>query len=1072
MTTFKAILAGSLLTSATAYAGLLYVELPPEYPASMVENPSAEDGALLLDFIEAELAKSNNKYADRVVILTKEGEALYNREVEYDFGGPHFGDINFIRGDNWDDRVWADVEWHLYEAGGGWGTYWIARDAVFGRPFVYSENGTRNVTIDLIPSWPTDETYVPSLNKIILQEWRVGPGYDEVDSDTDRSYLTRCMLHAFRHEWPATWDHFGGGTVYAGWVEIQTIVADLGDELYFNDLAHYEKRPELVEYQRPSYLYFDNFNTYALSTRLGAFDSEWSDVHPEIIKHRYGAAGYCWWKVLQKKPLYIRYFNDELAKIWDETYPEKPTYQDLFVAAGEAWKNAGPGDEIEGKGFNDWLLEQPILRNDAWAENSCAVSVYKNKGYIFNYRRDNYWTETGWQEREIANNCTDPGCFVRVTKTRWNGLTVVQEFTNLNQGFKEWNITINDDEGMLKFKAEHFIEGNPHIASTAYAVDTAEAYETDEIFGVVTDATNGGGTVSVTKDGAPIGTYPVDKYVFKIPNQGGGLEDGAAEYSISYTPPGRGIRGASAAAVIEKDGGCYFDARHYVDTGDPLADLNFNGIPDEDEQALAEKFVPQIQMHYGNELIPTKVGMMLDPGRGPLVKYEYDMAGKLHIEAVYVPTEEYTMEQIFEDTKPHWHDVWTVWKLVFGPNYGDITPPYWHDNYAQILNNPEYEERGYDEPTVYYNIFKCTGKPVIQFWFYYPFNDWRNDHEGDWEHINVRITSPSLNRAEIDEVIYYLHKKYAKKPGNVVPVADGTHPLVFVGGEWPGGPDTGRCSGASYWRLGNFVNAGEYNTDEEVIDGGTVIDWQWFVEAGYSYERLVRNDRGTNLWWSEFPFGWGRTKGSIHNGSGGWTVQSSPNSAVNHECFESYFTHGYEEYGDSGDGGPVASSRRPGDEAKPVTREEFAPLPSPTAGYRLNPDTGEYLSPNAGFELGGGAGLGVPGLGGDSAGSGTAASVPGVGGPAPAAATAAAVSCSPNPVFSGVATFTFHLERPGHVRLAVYDLAGRKVATVAEGHYEAGDHAASWAADVPTGIYLYRLEAGDRLATRKVVVAK
>jgi len=35
---------------------------------------------------------------------------------------------------------------------------------------------------------------------------------------------------------------------------------------------------------------------------------------------------------------------------------------------------------------------------------------------------------------------------------------------------------------------------------------------------------------------------------------------------------------------------------------------------------------------------------------------------------------------------------------------------------------------------------------VIQYWFFYPFNDGGNNHEGDWEHINVVITP--MNRAE------------------------------------------------------------------------------------------------------------------------------------------------------------------------------------------------------------------------------------------------------------------------------------------------------------------------------------
>ncbi|MGA7304340.1 MAG: hypothetical protein WBW88_05675 [Rhodothermales bacterium] len=33
---------------------------------------------------------------------------------------------------------------------------------------------------------------------------------------------------------------------------------------------------------------------------------------------------------------------------------------------------------------------------------------------------------------------------------------------------------------------------------------------------------------------------------------------------------------------------------------------------------------------------------------------------------------------------------------------------------------------------------------VIQYWFFYPFNDGGNNHEGDWEHLNVHITTDSL----------------------------------------------------------------------------------------------------------------------------------------------------------------------------------------------------------------------------------------------------------------------------------------------------------------------------------------
>ena len=34
-----------------------------------------------------------------------------------------------------------------------------------------------------------------------------------------------------------------------------------------------------------------------------------------------------------------------------------------------------------------------------------------------------------------------------------------------------------------------------------------------------------------------------------------------------------------------------------------------------------------------------------------------------------------------------------------------------------------------------------TYDPIVQYWFYFPGNDSGNDHEGDWEHINVHITT-------------------------------------------------------------------------------------------------------------------------------------------------------------------------------------------------------------------------------------------------------------------------------------------------------------------------------------------
>jgi flagellar hook assembly protein FlgD len=70
----------------------------------------------------------------------------------------------------------------------------------------------------------------------------------------------------------------------------------------------------------------------------------------------------------------------------------------------------------------------------------------------------------------------------------------------------------------------------------------------------------------------------------------------------------------------------------------------------------------------------------------------------------------------------------------------------------------------------------------------------------------------------------------------------------------------------------------------------------------------------------------------------------------------------------------------------------------------------------------------------------------------------------PNPS-RGSLEVSYSLPSPSAVRLAVYDLPGRRVATLVDGEREAGDHRAPWAGEAegrrsaPTGVYWFRLEA-------------
>ncbi len=82
------------------------------------------------------------------------------------------------------------------------------------------------------------------------------------------------------------------------------------------------------------------------------------------------------------------------------------------------------------------------------------------------------------------------------------------------------------------------------------------------------------------------------------------------------------------------------------------------------------------------------------------------------------------------------------------------------------------------------------------------------------------------------------------------------------------------------------------------------------------------------------------------------------------------------------------------------------------------------------------------------------------------------VQNAPNP-FRSRTTLSFELDRPGEVRLEVFDVAGRRVATLAEGRHEAGTHTATWDAyGLASGVYVARLTAAGAVETRRMTLVR
>ncbi len=84
---------------------------------------------------------------------------------------------------------------------------------------------------------------------------------------------------------------------------------------------------------------------------------------------------------------------------------------------------------------------------------------------------------------------------------------------------------------------------------------------------------------------------------------------------------------------------------------------------------------------------------------------------------------------------------------------------------------------------------------------------------------------------------------------------------------------------------------------------------------------------------------------------------------------------------------------------------------------------------------------------------------------------------APNP-FNPVTVIQYQLPEPAHVRIDVYNIAGRRVRTIVDGPQEAGYQTVVWdgtndfGQKVASGVYMYRMQAGDFVSEKRMVLLK
>lgn len=71
------------------------------------------------------------------------------------------------------------------------------------------------------------------------------------------------------------------------------------------------------------------------------------------------------------------------------------------------------------------------------------------------------------------------------------------------------------------------------------------------------------------------------------------------------------------------------------------------------------------------------------------------------------------------------------------------------------------------------------------------------------------------------------------------------------------------------------------------------------------------------------------------------------------------------------------------------------------------------------------------------------------------------------------ATIDYSLPEKAHVKLDIYNILGQKVETLVDEQKEPGYHSVTWdASDVASGIYFYKLQAGEFTQTKRMTLLK
>ena len=237
----------------------------------------------------------------------------------------------------------------------------------------------------------------------------------------------------------------------------------------------------------------------------------------------------------------------------------------------------------------------------------------------------------------------------------------------------------------------------------------------------------------------------------------------------------------------------------------------------------------KMEINYTNEISPPRQQEELANKYAPVLYF--------HEDENHYPRE---IQEFLNDSDLKRKSWWTDPTIVSKPVSKSDLANHTADNHYLDWDG---EEPDHKEYVIYSHVFTATdNKIVIQYWFFYLYNDHIFDHEGDWEMIQI-ICDENGNPQKAG---YSQHYGGDKRSWSNVEKVDGNHPKVYVA---EGGH-------ASYFESGSTpINYPDYNLEgwDDHQGDGIVLN-----SSNYSIQYL------TNENWLKFKGRWGEQVSVFH----------------------------------------------------------------------------------------------------------------------------------------------------------------------------------------------------------------